>query len=176
MIEVHTLENKSFVVNYLYQLGLHEIPDCDIIDVSGAVLASDSWAEFCNQLNPRAAVWRVALLRPDSAGAHTRANESTVWCGDVDHLNEAIRTRSECINRLASRLGITAEIRYYSDIPVTRYMQIAGVSFESYYPPDSTGASTEISILPCGSVLALRVAKEFAVLWQRIEHFEVSDS
>ncbi len=160
---------KAKIVEYLRENKLLDrIPDLDAIDISGAVLAGSKWCDYCRELLPSQAIWRIALLEPDSYGAKIRARESTVWKGEVDMLNERIRERSGRIAELGRELGITVEIKYYQNVPVTRYMRLGSCYMESYYPMDCTGANTPLYVLAEGSILQKRVEKEFEMLWQSI--------
>lgn len=165
---VDLLENKFAVTPYLKSLPITSVPSADVIDVSGAMLASNEWAELCRDLDtPRGVVWRVLLLAPDSRAARWRAAESSVWRGDVDALNSAIIDRSAAIAALAQEIGVSLDMRYRHDsVSVTRYMRFDEVVLESYYPSNSTGRDTPIAILPGTSVLADRARKEFAVAWE----------
>lgn len=160
---------KGKIVEYLKKEKIcNFVPNVDAIDISGAVLASDAWRNYCEELMPSDSIWRVALLRPDSYGAQIRANESTVWKGAVDMLNYRIQERTERIFELGKKLNINVQIRYYERVPVTRYMRLDHCFLESYYPADCTGANIPLYVLVEGSVLQKRVEKEFNILWQTI--------
>lgn len=168
--QIEVIQNKKKIIPYL--IGRNDIKNLnvDAIDISGYVLASDAWREYCIERCSviAAGKWRIALLKPNSKGAIVRAKESTVWRGDVDMLNRNIEERSQRIRELAEEIGADLDIRFYESIPVTRYMKVDQIVFESYYPHDSTGANTSVLILPTGSVVRMRVEKEFDVLWNML--------
>ena len=160
---------KGKIVEYLKKEKICSVvPNIDAIDISGALLASNEWRNYCKELMPSNSIWRVALLRPDSYGAQIRAKESTVWRGAVDMLNLRIQERTERIFDLGKELDIKVQIRYYESVPVTRYMRLEHCFLESYYPSDCTGANTPLYVLTEGSVLQKRVEKEFSTLWETL--------
>lgn len=165
--QIEVIQNKKIIVPYLMSRNDINNIKVDVIDISGYVLASEAWRKYCIERCSDTPVgkWRIALLKPTSKGAVIRAKESTVWRGDVDMLNRNIEERSQRIRKLAEVIGADLEIRFYESIPVTRYMKVDQVVFESYYPHDCTGANTSVLILPVGSVVRKRVEKEFEVLW-----------
>lgn len=167
--KMEAIPNKNQITSYLAGKQISKL-DVDAIDISGFVLASEEWGEYCRNIANKIPMgsWRVALLEPDSQGAVIRANESTVWRGNLQKLNDNIHERSRRIEKLAKELGIKLDIQYYDSIPVTRYMKVDHIVFESYYPHDKTGAKTPILILPEESILRKRVEKEFAVLWMKL--------
>ena len=162
---IEVVENKKQIVSYLETNRCVKAIDVDAIDISGYVLASPEWRNYCERNTLPAGRWRVALLKPGSKGAEVRAKESTVWRGDLEKLNQNIEERSARIVTLAKDIGADLEIRYYESIPITRYMKVDQTVFESYYPADRTGADINILVLPRDCILRKRVEKEFDVLW-----------
>ncbi|MGY4767732.1 hypothetical protein ACXC9Q_12515 [Kribbella sp. CWNU-51] len=163
--QIELLRDKYAMIGYLRDQGVREMADIDAIDISGAVLASPEWAAFAWSLERRPAIWRLMLLRPGSEGARIRAGESTVWRGNQELLEDAIRTRANQIRMLAKEVSAELEIRWYDGTPVSRYVRFDEHLFQSYYPADRTGQDLPLAILGSGSILGERARKEFTVRW-----------
>jgi hypothetical protein len=163
----HVIRNKFAIVDDHRKRAGGICGYVDVIDVSGAVLATPDWAEYVAASDQaRLGRWRVLLLEPGSSGAAVRAQESTVWAGDQPRMEAEIRRRSTAIADLARRFSVDCEIRYYASVPVSRYMRIGDLVYQSYYPADRTGRDVPIIALHPGGILDARARKEFEVLWE----------
>ena len=125
-LAVRLLTNKFQVTPYLQSLQMQVVPNADVIDVSGALMASEEWRDFCRRMpGAENATWRILLLAPVSQAARARAIESSVWNGDFEALRSAIVDRSRAIETLALELGVRLEIRYRTSMPVPRIRRLA---------------------------------------------------
>jgi hypothetical protein len=141
--------------------------EVDVIDVAGAAQVSDQWSELVRRRGEGRVRMRVLLLDPDGDAATLRARESTRWRGDDLGLRAKIRRNIARLQVAADSLGADVEVRVYDQLPVSRYVRANEIIYQSVYPADESARDVPLAVLPAGSPLAERGAREFEVMWER---------
>lgn len=138
----------------------------DVIDVAGAAQVTDEWRDMLrNEGDGDEVVMRVLLLDPEGKAATARARESTRWQGDDQGLRAKIRRNIERLYTLTpSHVRLT--VRVYDELPISRYVRVDDIAYQSVYPPDLSAKSIPLAVLDSASMLGRRAAREFEALWQ----------
>jgi len=142
-----------------------QVAEIDVIDIAGTAQVSDDFVTILTRSGAAADVRvRILLLDPYGQAATVRANESDYWNGDDTAMREKISRNAEKLAGM-SLDRVSIEVRFYDEVPVSRFVRADGIVYQSYYPSSSSGKNVPIVRLDAEEVLAQRAIREFDVLW-----------
>jgi hypothetical protein len=144
---------------------LDSLRHIDVIDVAGAAQVGEPWQHMLRDLGAESVHMRVLLLDPDGDAAHLRAAESTRWQGDDAGLRAKIRRNVSRLHVLPDYLNVDVAVRVYDDLPVSRYVRLDHLVYQSVYPSNESAKGKPLAVVTAESVLGQRALREFEVMW-----------